>query len=120
MRSSAWHKHTNRSAFSGGANHLTVDMPKILSNWSGDSLSRLYPTHTWGTPQIFDAVGHRVVVGTRQVVIGYSLKVNGVVMAVGSTQPTGGFVERVGQKEVRTGQHPVAGVGDESVVARGT
>ena len=41
-------------------------------------------------------------------------------MPLFSTYSTRGLVERVGQKYVRAGQHPVASIGNEAVVASGT
>ena len=72
-----------------------------------------------GSPQVFGAVGHWVVVGARQVVVWDSLQVDLVVVPVCSTHPTWGLVEGIGKKKMRAGQHPVAGIGDEAVVARG-
>src|SRR2546425_713850 len=110
MGSTAWHEHTDCSSFPGGVDRSTVNVPKILSYRLCTSFSRFGPAHMRGSPQVCGAVGHRVVVGARQVVVGDGFEVNWVIMAVGGAHPTRGFVEGVGQKEVRTGQHPVASV----------
>jgi hypothetical protein len=69
---------------------------------------------------MFFAIRYRPVVGTRQVVVRDGFEVDGVVMSIGGTHSPRRFVEGIGQKEVRTRQHPVARVGDEGIVARGT
>src|SRR6266581_1328620 len=109
----------DESSFHGCAKRAAVNVPEIISNWSGASFSLLYPTHTRGSPQVLCTVDHGTVVGARQVVVGDGLKIDPVVSTVRVAHPLGCLIERICNCKVRARHHPVARISDKAVVASG-
>ena len=92
MRHAGREYSDDESSFHGSAHRSAVNVPEIISNRSGDSLSRLYPTHMRGAPQVFGAVGHGAVVSARQIVVRDGIRIDLVVVSLFSTYPTRGRV----------------------------